>query len=213
MQGSGGNSRGHRLQLLQGSGAIDSRGHHLQLLQRDLLLAVVVSDEEAVGLHAAAVVLHVEGDRAPCFCPPTHVVELEPHKSFHQGCKKVQKCTTRLQPEVQVLLCALRCMATTTTTTHRFQDGLSWKAGGTESQAFLVGRRVVLRSTQYSIGFARTPGLWMSLFGPAALWTFNSGRDTSMAVTLVIRWSIWSRRGEMPDMQDLAVFANTRVPT
>ena len=61
---------------------------HLELLERDLLLAVVLGDEEAVGLHACAVVFHVQRDRPPGLGAAAHVVELEPHQRLHQRCEQ-----------------------------------------------------------------------------------------------------------------------------
>lgn len=58
----------------------------LQLLQRGLSLALLVRDQVAVGVHAGAVVLHVQGDGAPGLGAAAHVVELEPHERLHQGC-------------------------------------------------------------------------------------------------------------------------------
>jgi hypothetical protein len=50
---------------------------YLQLLKRHLLFAAVLRQQEACGLHCAAVVLHVQGDGAPCLGAATDMVELE----------------------------------------------------------------------------------------------------------------------------------------
>ena len=52
---------------------------HLQLLQADLLLPALISDQKAVGLHTAGVVLHVQSYRSPRLRASSNVVELEAH--------------------------------------------------------------------------------------------------------------------------------------
>mmetsp|Transcript_9851 Transcript_9851/g.28023 ORF Transcript_9851/g.28023 Transcript_9851/m.28023 type:complete len:559 (+) Transcript_9851:1017-2693(+) len=57
----------------------------LELLQGHLRLHRALHDQEAVGLHASRVVLHVKGDGPPGLRPTAHVVELEAHQRLHQG--------------------------------------------------------------------------------------------------------------------------------
>ena len=61
---------------------------HLQLLQRHVLLAKLLGEQEALGLHAGRVVLHVQRDGAARLGAAAHVVELEPHQGLHQRCGK-----------------------------------------------------------------------------------------------------------------------------
>lgn len=65
----------------------------LQLFQRYFLLAIILCDQEAVGLHTSCIVFHVQGDGAPGFGTPTHMVELKSHQGLHQGCSTVTVCS------------------------------------------------------------------------------------------------------------------------
>ena len=65
---------------------VPSSWSHLEFLEGDLLLAVVLGDEETIGLYTGTVVLHVQRDGAPRLGTPSHVVELESHQSLHQCC-------------------------------------------------------------------------------------------------------------------------------